>query len=248
MEPDRFVEQDVRRNVVALGLDFGLFLVGRSFASHSTILPAFVAVLGAPNLVVGAIPAVMTAGWFLPSLFAAGYTTALVRKLPFVLRYTVWERVPLLGLAAVAFFLAGPAPTLSQIVVLLLLLIMTGVGGVLMPAWMDVVGRAIPTRLRGRFFAGASVLGSMGGLLGTAATTEILRAFPPLTAYGVCFLVSAAFMALSFLGLAAVREPPAGAAPPATSLDSYLRRIPCLLRSDSNLSCSSPRGRGRRWG
>src|SRR2546427_7325515 len=37
------------------------------------------------NVAIGAIPAVMTLGWFLPSLFAAGHTEALRRKLPYVL-------------------------------------------------------------------------------------------------------------------------------------------------------------------
>ena len=64
-------------------------MVGLSFASQATILPAFAAYLGAPNVAIGAIPAVMTLGWFLPSLFAAGHTEALRRKLPFVLRHTV---------------------------------------------------------------------------------------------------------------------------------------------------------------
>ena len=65
------------RNVLLLGADYGLFLVGLAFASQSTILPAFAAWLGAPNVVIGAIPAVMTLGWFLPSLFAAGHTETL---------------------------------------------------------------------------------------------------------------------------------------------------------------------------
>jgi MFS family permease len=233
---DGLVERHLRRNVVTLGLDFGLFLIGLSFASSSTILPAFVASLGAPNLVVGAIPAVMTAGWYLPALFAAGHTGALARKLPFILRYTLWERVPLLGLAGVAFFLAGPVPMLAQVLVLLMLLVMTGIGGLLMPAWMDLVGRAIPTRLRGRFFAGASLLGSGGGLLGTAATVAILRSVPGPAGYGVCFLVSALFMGLSFAALVAVREPPPGTLAPAVALGAYLRRIPGLLRRDANLA------------
>jgi len=91
--------RNVRHNAVALGADFALFLVGLAFASQSTILPAFAAHLGAPNVVIGAIPAVMTLGWFLPSLFAAGHTESLARKLPFVMRFTLWERVPFLALA-----------------------------------------------------------------------------------------------------------------------------------------------------
>ena len=72
----------MRHNVVALGIDFGLFGVGLSFASQSTILPAFAAHLGASNLIIGAIPALMTLGWNLPTLFAAGYTESLAQKLP----------------------------------------------------------------------------------------------------------------------------------------------------------------------
>ena len=79
---------DLRRNVLALGLDYGLFMVGLAFASQTTILPAFAAWLGAPNVVIGAIPAVMTLGWFLPQLFMAAHTATLPRKLPFVIRWT----------------------------------------------------------------------------------------------------------------------------------------------------------------
>jgi MFS family permease len=232
---DPFVERYLRRNLLALGADLGLFLVGLSFASPSTILPAFVASLGAPNLVVGAIPAVMTAGWFLPSLFVAGHTQALSRKLPFVLRYTVWERLPLLGLALVAFVLAARAPGLAQALVLLMLLALTAVGGALMPAWMDVVGRCIPTTLRGRFFAAASVLGSLGGLGAGGAATWILARLPPSAGYGVCFLGGAVFMALGFAALAAAREPPGPPGANAVPLGAHLRAIPDLLRRDRNL-------------
>jgi hypothetical protein len=90
---------DLRHNVAALGADYALFLIGLSFASQSTILPAFATHLGASNLVIGAIPALMTLGWFLPSLLAAHHTRTLPRKLPFVLRYTGAERVPFLILA-----------------------------------------------------------------------------------------------------------------------------------------------------
>lgn len=94
---------ELRHNIVTLGADLALFLVGLSFASHSTILPAFVAHLGAPNIIIGAIPAVMTVGWSLPALFAAGHTEALPRKLPFVVRYSIWERAPFLVMAGVAY-------------------------------------------------------------------------------------------------------------------------------------------------
>ena len=133
---EAFARRHVRHNVMALGADYALFFMGMSFASQFTILPAFAEHLGAPNVVIGAIPAFMSTGWLLPSLFAAGHTETLRRKLPFVLRYTIWERLPFLGLAGAAFFLAVPAPALTLAVLLLMLVVITAAGGALMPAWM----------------------------------------------------------------------------------------------------------------
>jgi MFS family permease len=210
-------------------------MVGLSFASQATILPAFAAYLGASNVVIGAIPAVMTLGWFLPSLFAAGYTEALRQKLPFVLRYTVWERVPFLVLALAAFVAAERAPALVLGVLLALLLVITGFGGVLMPAWMDIVGRAIPVTLRGRFFAASNLAAAAAGFAGSFLTAHVLATWPAPASFGVCFLCASACMALSYLALALVREPAAIESSPPVALRTYLRRISPLLRRDANL-------------
>ncbi|MGH7318679.1 MAG: MFS transporter [Candidatus Rokuibacteriota bacterium] len=230
------LDRPTRHNLMALGLDFALFLIGMSFAPHQTILPAFAAHLGAPNVVIGAIPAVMTAGWLLPSLFVAHHTETLARKLPFILKYTVWERVPFPALALVAFLLAEPAPRLALVLLLGLLLVMTGIGGVLMPAWMDVMGRTIPTSLRGRFFALAHLVASLGGVVASLASAYILAAHAPPAGYGVCFLAGAVFLGLSYLALLRAREPEAVETSPPVPLRTYLSRIPAVMRRDRNLS------------
>jgi len=222
--------------MAALGADYALFGVGLSLASQSTILPAFAASLGAPNVVIGAIPAVMTLGWFLPSLFAAGHTETLARKLPFVLRYSVWERVPFAVLALAAFFLADRAPAMTLALVLLMLLVITGVGGVLMPAWMDIIGRLIPITARGRFFAFANLAAGAGGFAGSFATASILAAVPAPASYGACFIGAAVCMALSYAALAVVREPATTGRSQAVTLGAYLSRIPALLGRDPNLA------------
>ena len=222
--------------MAALGADYALFGVGLSFASQSTILPAFAAYLGAPNVVIGAIPAVMTLGWFLPSLFAAGHTETLARKLPFVLRYSVWERVPFAVLSLAAFFLADRAPALTLTLMLLMLLVITGVGGVLMPAWMDIIGRLIPVTTRGRFFAFANLAAGAGGFAGSFVTASILAAVVPPASYGACFVGAVMCMALSYAALAVVREPAATGRSQAVTLGAYLSRIPALLGRDPNLA------------
>ena len=221
---------------MALGADFSLFMIGLSFASATTVLPAFAVYLGAPNAVIGAIPAVMTTGWFLPSLFAAGHTESLTRRLPFVLRYTVWERVPFLLLAAVAFTIADSAPALALAVVLLSLTALATTGGILMPAWMDVVGRTIPTELRGRFFAMSNLVAAVGGLAGSFATARILGGVSAPQSYGLCFTIAAGFMAVSWVALALVREPDVLEPAPRRRLGAYLRTMPAVLRRDPNFS------------
>ena len=232
-----FAQQHLRRNVLALGGDFALYTVALAFASQSTIMPAFATALGAPNVVIGAIPAVTTLGWLLPALFVAGHTETLSRKLPFVLRYTIWERAPYLALALTAFLIAGRAPTLALALLLLVLLATTGVSGALLPAWMDVVGHAIPVMLRGRFFAVWSIVAALGGLAASVATASILAALAAPASFGVCFVAASLCMALSYAVLTLVREPPAPAPPAArVPLRVYLARIPALLRRDGNMA------------
>lgn len=226
----------LRHNVIALGADYGLFIVGLSFASQATILPAFAAYLGAPNMLIGAIPAVMTVGWLLPSLFAAGHTQTLARRLPFVLRYTVWERLPYLVMAATAIFIAERAPALALGLLLLTLLTATSVGGALMPAWMDIVGRSIPVRIRGRFFAVASVGASAAGFAGSFGTAYVLATVPAPLSFGLCFLAASVCLAISYAALLRVREPATAVPAPPVALRTYLARMPRLLSGDRNLS------------
>ena len=233
---DRFVRQHLRLNLFALGSDLAFYMVGLTFASQTTILPAFAAFLGASNVVIGAIPAATTLGWMLPSLFVAGHTETLGRKLPFVLRYTAWERAPYLALALAAFLFAERAPASTLVALLLVLLVTTGVGGALLPAWMDIVGHAIPVTMRGRFFAVANVAGSLGGLVASFATATILGAIAPPASYGLCFVAASLCMGVSYVALLLTREPPASTPPaPRAPVRAYLRRMPALLRGNPNM-------------
>jgi MFS family permease len=225
-----------RHNVLALGGDFSTFMLGMSFATPATLIPAFAERLGAPNLLIGAIPALMTAGWMLPAILAANHTQSLARKLPFILRYTVFERIPypLLGLAAI--YLAPTHPTLTLVLLILLLGVMTFTGGLLMPAWLDLIGRAVPVRLRGRFFAVATSVGTGLGLGGAVGVSYLLDRYGYPLGYGLCFLTAAAFFVLSFVFLALAREPAGPARASSLPIAAYLRRLPRLVRADPNLA------------
>jgi len=219
-----------------VGADYGLFMIGLAFMAPATVLPAFAESLGASTVLIGAIPAVMTVGWFLPPLFTAAHTERLPKKLPFIMRWTGWERVPVLVLALVAFFLATRAPALSMWLMLAMLFVMTVVGGLLFPAWTDLVARTMPTRIRGRFFGLWSLVGTAGGLAGSALTTWALGALPSSSAYGVCFLGATFFVFVSWIALAVIREPPPASQPAEADFWTHLSGVPALLKRDMNFT------------
>jgi MFS family permease len=211
-------------------------MLGLTFASTSTILPAFAEHLGAPNLVIGAIPSILAVGYALPPLFSANYTERLPRKLRFILTWTAWERLPLLALAVAAYTLAESRPADVLVALLALLALMSSVSGVLMPAWMDLIGKVIPTNYRGRLFAVANVIGSGLGLGGAALAGYYLEAYPFPSDYALCFGTGFAALVGSFICLSLTVEPPLASGKPRVGFLEYLRQLPAVLARDRDFT------------
>ncbi|MBI4495296.1 MAG: MFS transporter [Chloroflexi bacterium] len=231
-----FAAAHLWRNALALGADNALYLGGAGFVSLATVLPAFAERLGASNLALGALPAVMTLGWFVPGVFTASHVEGLARKLPFVLKYTVFERLPLLLIALLTLALAASQPALVLAALLALLLLWSTASGVVFPAWLDLIGRVIPGHLRGRFFALSSAAGGALGIGAAAAASSLLAAYPFPLNYALCFGASFALMVVSFVALALVREPSVPPAAPAPPVAVYLRRLPAVLAGHPNFA------------
>src|SRR5262245_19828417 len=106
----------------------------------------------------------------------------------------------------------------------LLLGLMTFTGGLLMPAWLDLIAKVVPVRQRGRFFAVATSVGTGLGLGGAAGVSYLLDRYGYPIGYGLCFLVATAFFVISFGCLALVREPAGAPRPAALPTAAYLRR------------------------
>jgi len=231
-----FVRANLRWNFIVLSLDFGLFGLGLTLASLSTVVPAFAERLGAPNLLIGALPAIQTVGWALPAALAANYIEQQARKLPLVLVVTVWERVPYLFLGAAALLLAERQPTTMLALIPLLVAVQSFSGGAIMPAWLDIIAKVIPVTLRGRFFAVANIVSGLTGVGGAALVGFFLDAYPFPLNYALCFFACFGAMVLSFFCLASTREPAVPPTKPRTNLRTYVRRLPGIVRGDHNFA------------
>src|SRR4051812_35561558 len=105
-----------KRNFAANFVDTTFFSLALAFASVTTIVPLFVHDLGGSPLIVGLIPALVQTGQMLPPLFAAPYIAPLERKLPFLLKMTIGERLPWPILTLSCILLAPQYPSAMLVV------------------------------------------------------------------------------------------------------------------------------------
>jgi MFS family permease len=211
-------------------------MLGMTFSSTATMLPALAERLGAPSLIIAAFPTLALLGRSLPALFSPHRIEPLARKLPFVLTYTLWERLPWLGLAVAVFALGESRPGLVLALLVLTLAAVSMVGGYLGPAWMELVGKTIPASHRGRFFAAGSTFSTGTGLVGAALAAYLLREYSFPLGYALC--IGATFLALmaSYGAMAMTREPAVRLARPALPLRAHLARLPAILSSNRSFT------------
>ncbi|MHB1135089.1 MAG: MFS transporter [Chloroflexota bacterium] len=227
-----FVRANLRRNVLAVAGEMGFFGLGLSLAAATTVLPAFARHLGASNLVIGALPAIMTVGWSLPSLLSANYVERRGRLLPLVLGVTIWERVPYLLMALAAAWFALAQPQLSLALTLGFFALAAFTGGLFMPMWMALIGKCIPGRTRGRTFALGHTASGLAGVAGAVLSGYLLGSFAFPTGYVLCFVAAFGGFAASFVCLLFVREETVPVSKPRLSLLAYFRRLPAVLRGN----------------
>ena len=230
-------ERVYRWNFTVLGLDMSLFTLALSFASVYGVLPLFVHHLTASNLALGLIPAIRATGTLLPPIMVAGHTERLRRMKPFILGWTILERVPYLVLAIAAPLLAAQHPRLLLWLFFIMIGVGTAGGGIVMPAWLNLIARVMPADWRGRFFGLSASFGALLGIGGGAAAAELLHRFDWPGGFALCFGCTFACLVVSFVFLALAREHvPAVAANPATIPARSWTHLAAPIRRDRNFA------------
>jgi MFS family permease len=228
------VERHYRWNLAMNLLDGSIFWFGLSFISPTTILPLFVSKLTDSTLAVGLVAVIASGAWFLPQMVAAHWTERLPRMLPVVIRAGFFlERLPVWLLVGAAL-LAGSWPT-AALVFFFAVYLWRGLGGGLVaPAWQDMVARCFPVRRRGRFLGTASFLGAGAAVAGAALSAWLLERLAFSLNFAAIFAIAATSITVAWLFLSRTREP---AQPPARRpvvRERMLARLPRVLRADPN--------------
>jgi MFS family permease len=230
------VRQSLRANVAFNLADGAFYGLGFGFGSIGTIITLFVSRMTSSALVIGLIPAIHAVGWQLPQLFMAEPVSRLRRYKPMVLWITTQERLPYLGLALVAAFMAPLGIRLTAVLTFLLI-IWQGLGaGFTANAWQSMIAKIIPADSRGTFFGMQAALANVLMSVSAVAAGYILVKVRDPFNFSICFLCTAVGMGFSFICLSRTREPISQAGPPARAATSLTRGSMAILKRDKNFS------------
>jgi MFS family permease len=233
---EQFARRHLRYNVTVGMIDGGMFGIALGFGSFGTILPLFVASMTGSATLIGLVPAIHTAGWLLPQLFTASFTSRLRRYKRTVLLSTIHERIPYLGFGIVALLL----PTIglkAGLILTFLLLTWQGLGGGFTAnPWTSMISKIIPPENRGTFFGTQAAVANLFISGAAIIAGYVLSGYESPINYAICFFIAAVFFTFSWVALAFTREP--------TDFDKVIEENPtpfwhgagAILKRDNNFN------------
>ena len=236
MELKRPASDQVRFNFVC-GLLHGVFYrAGMAFSEPTSVLPVFLTHFTGSLTMIGVFSALIQGGGMLPLLFVANRLERARRKKP-VLLVAIWVRAGAWGILGVlVFFWRGGDTTLVLMALLTLLFIFSFAGGVASVPFNDLWAKTLPATLRGRFFGHRQLWGGVMAL-GAAYVVKCVLGDPDLVFpnnYGLLFLLSFAFLVISYIALSSVREPVGDILETPRKLSVFVDQSLRMIREDRN--------------
>ena len=233
-------EREIRKqwmwNFFANAADLSSVAFARSFIFTNTVLVLFTSYLTSSAVLIGLIPAIQEVGFLLPQLISARKSESLARKKPFVVRVSVFERLPYLAIGLFVLLWRQYPPWLAYSVLLTCIAIASGSGGIASPAWKAMLGKVIHPNRRGLLFSTGLSIGGFLGIGGAALAGSILRNSPYPESFGYCFLFAFGGQALSWFFLTLNREPPSRTVHTNSSYREYLAQLPRILKHNANFA------------
>ncbi len=218
-----------------LGVYNGIFVNGSEAFFHSTlVLAPFLAALGAPDAIVGLVPALRIGGWYLPQLLVAHRLAHEPLKMPWYRRMSL-IRVSAWGLMTASVFLLGHRPGAVILVVLAMIAINAVAGGVTGVPFADVTAKVVPHFRLGTFWALRNAVGGALALIAGVVLRHILSSHVPFPQnFGTVFLLGTALAGIAYLSFSMVREP-AGRPALKQPFLAMIGTIPGVMRNDASL-------------
>ena len=207
-----------------------------SFVFASTVMPLYASHLTNSAVLIGLVPAVQQAAYYLPQVLSARRGERLSRMKPVVARISVLERLPFLIIALSILLTPGVSRAAAYSILVGSLLVSSAAAGIAAPMWKTMLAKVIAPDRRGALFGTGFAIGGLLGIGGSAIARQFLSSFDYPTSFGLCFLAAFGGQVLSWTGLALNREPAVIPAAIQSSRDRIFRWVVDELRANRNLS------------
>lgn len=201
------VAVNFRHNVLVNTIELSFYFFADSFWSINTILPVFAASLTEEPFLIGLIPAIVNAGWFLPQLFLVKRTSHLPKVLPLSKKMGLLERIPLTLLIFLPF-LIGKISNQTVFWILLIMSAWRGVaGGFSALPWQELNARIFPISHRARYIGFSRVVAQTFAVVGSLISGLVLANFLYPKNYAIGFIIATAAVWISWFIYSQNREP-----------------------------------------
>lgn len=228
------IRGDLKHNIIVNVLDGGFFGMALGFASFSTVLPLFVNTMTDSALLIGLIPALHSAFWYLPQLFMARPVARQKRLKPMVILLTINERLPYLGMILIAWKMLALENSLALALTFSMITWQSLGAGFTANAWQSMIAKIIPSEQRGGFFGLQASVGSLFSSASAIIAGLILENIASPFDFMLCFLFTSIAMLISWIFLASTRESESSEVALPTSSENYWNSLGTILRQDAN--------------
>ncbi|MBI3360672.1 MAG: MFS transporter [Chloroflexi bacterium] len=224
-----------RRNFYLGVANGAAFQLADTLSDSTLVMVAFVAHLAVSPILIGLVVPLRNAGWYLPQLWVSGLVQNWRRKLPLYGRMAVLRAALWITLVSSVFWLTDRLWLLVVVFVCFAATeLLAGVSGL---SFLSIVGKVIPPRERGDFFAWRLTLGGLLGIGGGLLVKAVLDAHSPFAFpqnFGLLFGLTAICALIGMLAFVVVDEPDDEHLVPGASLRDQIRRARAVLASDEN--------------
>lgn len=224
-----------RRNYWYALLNGAAVQLGMNVTAPGMVLTVFLRQLGASKALVGALPSVRFAGWYLPQLLVAGWVESRRRRIPAALAMEAIRGSTYVLLAFLTGLWASSRPGWlvgAFLALFTLTRLAAGTGAVIR---LDLIGRLVASQRWTAFFAYRNLAGGVMGFLAGWLVRLVLDeryGLPFPTNYASLFLLSALAFGFGLACFSRLQESEHKQVARTVSLREQLRRVPAFLREN----------------
>jgi len=210
---------------------------GTAFLAPESVMPKMVQTLGGLPWVIAVMPVLLPAAFACAGLFIAPVVERLHHFKPWVLTFGLLQRLPYLITGLILMYAENLDSSWLLSLVVLTPVVSGLIGGVTVVAWMEMVTRMVPEKVRA---AGWSARYIMQAIIGIGAGTvihQVLTHVPGRLGYAWLHLAAFALLFLSWLAQLPLQEQTGHPVAPRaqTPYGRYLRELPALFRQQRHL-------------